>query len=454
METKRTGKDDLVFVSEDEIRSYQRTYDKSLHLKAMANALSKNSIPSVTFVQASTARNLPKFSIDIPTLPVTNQKKSGRCWLFAGLNLLREQAAKVYNLKEFELSQNYTAFWDKFEKINYFLECMIRLIDVPREDRRMGWLLGIGMQDGGQWDMLAGILEKYGVVPKDAMAETYQSSNTSDLNRLINTKLRQYTVRLRSLRNKGAEEEELRKEKKNMLEEMYGFLCANLGVPPTKFDFEYVDREGTYHILRDQTPKGFMESFAGGLVTDSVSVIHSPTEDKPYYATYTVDYLGSVIEGKPIRYLNLPMEEMKDLILRQLKDGNVVWFGSDVGKYGDREAGVWDDQAYDYDTAFCMDFSMEKDERLEYSESAMNHAMVITGVNLDEEGKPTRWKIQNSWGDEHGEKGYYLMSASWFDTFVYQAVILKKYLTQAQQEALEKEPVHLNPWDPMGALAK
>lgn len=440
-------------VSSEQLDSYRKTYEDNLHLKAMSNALARNAIPAVTFVQASAAKNLPKFSVDIPTLPVTNQKKSGRCWIFAGLNLLREKAAKVYQLKEFELSQNYTAFWDKFEKINYFLECMIDLIDVPREDRRMGWLLGIGIQDGGQWDMLAAVLKKYGVVPKDAMPETFQSSETGEMNSLINTKLRQYTIKLRKLRANGADVEALRLEKENMLREMYGFLCVNFGVPPQTFDFEYLDRDGAYHILRNQTPQSFMASFAGSLIDDSVSIIHSPTEDKPYYRTYTVDYLGSVAEGTPIRYLNLPMEEMKDLILRQLQGGDVVWFGSDVAKYGDRDGGIWDDGAYDYETAFAMDFSMTKGERLEYSESAMNHAMVITGVNLDESGKPVRWKIQNSWGDEHGDKGYYLMSASWFDSFVYQAVILKKYLSADQQQALEKEPIHLNPWDPMGALA-
>ena len=175
-------------VAAEQLEAYRRAYEGSLHLRAMSNALARNSIPAVTFVQASAAKNLPKFSLDIPTLPVANQKKSGRCWIFAGLNLLREQAAKVYNLKEFELSQNYTAFWDKFEKINYFLEAMIELVDVPREDRRMGWLLGIGIQDGGQWDMLAAVLQKYGVVPKDAMPETFQSSETGEMNRLINTK--------------------------------------------------------------------------------------------------------------------------------------------------------------------------------------------------------------------------------------------------------------------------
>lgn len=441
-------------VAAEQLEAYRQAYEGSLHLRAMSNALARNSIPAVTFVQASAAKNLPKFSLDIPTLPVANQKKSGRCWIFAGLNLLREKAAKAYNLKEFELSQNYTAFWDKFEKINYFLEAMIELVDVPREDRRMGWLLGIGIQDGGQWDMLAAVLEKYGVVPKDAMPETFQSSETGEMNRLINTKLRKYTVELRRLRAGGAGEDELRAAKDKMLREMYGFLCVNFGVPPKTFDFEYVDQDGEYHILRGQTPRGFMASFAGGLVRDSVSIIHSPTEDKPYYAAYTVDYLGSVAEGQPIRYLNLPMEEMKELILRQLRGGDVVWFGSDVGKYGDRDSGIWDDGAYDYETAFGMDFSMTKGERLEYSESAMNHAMVITGVNLDENGAPVRWKIENSWGDEHGEKGYYLMSASWFDAFVYQAVILKQYLTPEQRAALEKDPVHLNPWDPMGALAR
>lgn len=440
-------------VTREQIRQYTETYRENPRLRAVANALTKNSIPSVTFVSESRPKTIYAFSIDIPTLPATSQQSSGRCWLFAGLNLLREKAAKKYNLDSFELSQNYAAFWDKFEKINYFLESVLDLIDRPLEDRLLHWILSIGIQDGGQWDMLAAMLKKYGAVPKDAMPETYQSGHTSDMNHLINTKLRQYASRLRRLYQEGNCVHSLREEKQRMLEEMFGFLCANFGVPPERFDFEYKDKDGQYHVEKNLTPQSFLAGFEDGILEESVSIIHSPTGDKPFGRSYTVDYLGSVAEGEPVRYLNLSMEKMKEKILCQLKDGEPVWFGSDVGKFGERDSGVWNDQAYDFETAFCMDFSLSKGEQLDYLNSAMNHAMVITGVCLDENGVPTRWKIQNSWGEDHGEKGYYLMSASWFDQYVYQAVVRKKYLSAEEQAALEADPVHLSPWDPMGTLA-
>ena len=431
----------------------EQNYESSKLLKAMTNALAKNSVDAIACVPSSFQNTSFKFSVDIPTMEVTNQKQSGRCWIFSGLNVLRETVGEKCNLENFEFSQNYVAFWDKFEKINYFLESIIDLADRPSDDRTVSYLLTTGIQDGGQWDMLVSIIKKYGLVPKDAMEETYQSSHTRAMNGLIDTKLKQYAAALRKGFAFGKSRAALEAEKQKMLSEMYGFLCACFGAPPKAFDFEYVDRDKNYVCKRNLTPLAFYGEYIGDALDRCVSITHAPTKDKPFNRTYTVDYLGNVVGGTEIRYLNLELEDFKKLIVAQLVDRQVVWFGSDVGKFGDRDAGIWDDKAYDYAAAFDMNFDLSKEDGLDYRQSAMNHAMVITGVNLDENGRPNRWKIENSWSDEKGKKGYYVMSDSWFDKYVYQAVVEKKYLNPTQLEALRGEPTHLNPWDPMGSLA-
>ncbi|OUN68894.1 aminopeptidase [Drancourtella sp. An57] len=436
----------------DDLSGFEEKYAGSALCRAMTNALYKHSVKDAAFCHAGLASSQYAFSIDIPTLPVTNQKASGRCWIFSALNVLREVTAKKCNLDKFELSQNYTAFWDKFEKANYMLESIIDLADRSVDDRTVCHILSEGVGDGGQWDMFVNLVEKYGVVPKSAMEETYQSSNTRDMNALLNSRLRLCAEKLRETVRSGGD---VQGEKKAMMSEIYSFLCMCFGNPPKKFDFEYVDKDKKYHVVRDLTPKSFYEEYVGlKLREDYVSIINSPTEDKPFGKSYTVDYLGNVAEGAPVRYYNLPMDTLKSLIIRQLSDGEVVWFGSDVGKYGERDRGLWCTECYDFEGTYGMQFDMEKGAGLDYRESAMNHAMVITGVDLDEEGNARKWKIQNSWSDEHGEKGYYLMSADWFDRYVYQAVINKKYLTKEQLEEAAGEPVHLNPWDPMGTLAQ
>lgn len=436
----------------EDLSNYQTCYDENTLAGVMTRALNKNPISSIAVVSEALTKDKMNFSIDIPTMSCTNQKASGRCWLFAGLNVLREMIAKKCQIQEFELSQNYTAFFDKFEKINYFLESVIDLADRSTDDRTLNWVLKTGVQDGGQWDMLVSVIKKYGLVPKDAMDETCASSATRDMNGLINTKLRQYAVRLQKMYREGTSTDELHKVKDQMLSEMYTFLCTCFGVPPKTFDFEYVDKDKQYHIVKSLTPASFYEAYVGDILDDYISIINAPTKDKPFDQTFTVAYLGNVIGGNDIRYLNLPMDAFKQLVIASLQAGEVVWFGSDCGKFSHRDAGVWDDQAFDYESAFGLSFEMSKEEMLDYGHSAMNHAMVITGVNLDQ-GKPTKWKIQNSWGDAAGNKGYFVMSDSWFDKFVYQAVVHKKYLTSAQQDALKKEPIVLNPWDPMGSLA-
>jgi bleomycin hydrolase len=236
-----------------------------------------------------------------------------------------------------------------------------------------------------------------------------------------------------------------------MLGRIYGFLCSCYGEPPRTFDFEYVDKDGNYAIEKGYTPKTFAEKYVGNLLQETVSIIHAPTKDKPYHKTFTIRYLGNVVGGKDVKHLNLTMDEFKAAIIAQLQDGEVVWFGSDVGKYGDREKGFWDDLSFNDELLTGLDLAISKEDALDYGFSAMNHAMVITGVNL-EDGKPNRWKIENSWGDEKGKKGYYICSDTWFDQYVFQAAVQKKYLGKLASLA-DQKPVELDPWDPMGTLA-
>ena len=439
-------------IDEKDILRFENEYKSNDKYLAMRNAVSKHGINDIVYNIDEAAKMSFKFSLEIPTMPATNQKASGRCWIFAGLNLLREKVGKKYNLENFEISQNYIAFWDKFEKINYMLESIIETADREADDRTVSWILSTGIQDGGQWDMFVNILKKYGAVPKDAMPESFHSSNTGSMNQWLNHKLREDAAVLRrTIAEKGIEE--AYKVKENMLSEMYRILCICFGVPPKSFDFEYVDKNKKYYAYRNITPKQFLDEFVGDTLDEYVSIINAPTKDKPFEKTYTVKFLGNVKEGRKILYLNLSINEMKKLIIKQLKDGEIVWFGSDVGKYGDREKGIWDDKSYSIGEGLGISFGITKEEQLDYRDSKMTHAMVITGVNLIEDGSADRWKIENSWGDDRGNKGYYIISDTWFDRYVYQAVINKKYLTDEQQKMLKIEPIALNPWDPMGSLA-
>lgn len=438
-------------ITKKDLVQLHEQFEKKPVQKALSRVLVKNDLANLFDKQEQALANQFKFSNEIKTLPVTNQKKSGRCWIFAGLNVLRELVAKKYNLKSFELSQNYTAFWDKFEKINYFIEIMDDFLEVDQDDRTLQHILKTGIQDGGQWDMFVSLIEKYGVVPKEAMIETSSSSGTHFMNQLINVKLRQYAANARRLKNEGSEKD-ISKLKQQSLDEFYTLLVTNFGNPPKAFDFEYVT-DDKYNVIKNLTPESFYKDHVGDILKDYVSIIHAPTKDKPYMKTYRVAYLGNVIGGRDIKYLNLEMKDLKALVLKQMLNQEVVWFGSDVARFGDRKIGIWDDQQFDYEQMLGMSFEMSKEDQLDYSQSSMNHAMVLTAVHIDDQ-EPKRWKIENSWGDDNGEKGYYLASDSWFDQYVYQAVIHKKYLDEAQLKAWEQEPKVLKPWDPMGSLAK
>ena len=431
------------------LKEFSDQYQKNEKARVIRNALTENDLSLISKRLEATEENPNLFSIDIKTMPVNDQMHSGRCWLFSSMTILREMMAKKYKIKDqFEFSQNYLAFYDKLEKINYFLECMIAEADAPIGSETMRYLLQTAIGDGGQWDMMVALVKKYGLCPKTAMPETFQSSHTYPMNGIINTRLRKFAADIRKMDKKDIAE-----AKKQCLGECYGLLCDCFGIPPKSFTFEYYDEKDKYHAHHNVTPMQLYQDYLKVDLDDYIGIINGPTQDKPFYQTYTVKYLGNVAETEnKVFFLNLPMKDFKDLILKQLKENEIVWFGCDCGKDGDRKTGLWDDQAYDYEHTFDMQLNMSKADMLDSRQSAMNHAMVLTGVNLVK-NKPTRWKIENSWGDKVANKGYFICSDTWFDKYVYEAVVNRKYLNKKQLSAAKKKPVVLDPWDPFGSLA-
>ena len=435
-----------------DLAGFREGYRADPMRQAMTRVLYTTDISKVICRPDDARKMVFKFSTDIKTMKSTNQKSSGRCWLFAATNVLREHIAKELNLEDFELSQSYMAFWDKFERCNYFFEAILETAGLPLNDRTVNFLLQGGLSDGGQWDMFTSLVRKYGVVPKDAMPETFQTSNTRGSNQYISKFMRKNALSLRKMAAGGASREALEAEKKALLAKCFSFLSSCYGEPPETFDFEYVDKDKNFHRESGMTPLSFRDKYLDGVWDDYVSLIHAPTADKTFDRLYTIKYLGNVAEDKGVRHVNLTMEELKAAVLRQLQDGEVVWFGSDCGKFGDRDSRFWDDQSFDSLPATGLDVAMTKEEMLDCCDSAMNHAMCFTGVNIGEDGKPNRWKIENSWGSEGLNEGYYMASDSWFDLLVYQAVVHKKYLGD-KAAILDTDPIVLDPWDPIGSLA-
>ena len=387
-------------------------------------------------------------------MPVTNQKSSGRCWGFAGLNLFRIYLGRKYNLKKFEFSQSYFMFWDKFEKSNYFLENIIATLNEPRDGRLLMHLVSNPIQDGGQWHMFINLINKYGVVPQTEMPETFQSSKSMRMNRMITRKLREFSKTLRDANKKGATLKELRSIKTDMLGIVYRLLTIHLGTPPDMFEWQVRDRKKIFHRFEGLTPKRFFLNHVQLDLDDYVCLINCPMSDKIYNEVYTVKYLGNVIGGEDIKYLNLDSKRLKEAAVASIKDDNPVWFGCDVGKYFHRKLGVMDIDLFDFDLFYGTDFPMTKADRLEYGDSQMTHAMLFTGVDLNSKMKPRKWRVENSWGNKRSDRGYDIMTDKWFDEYNYEVVVHKEYLTDEELGAYKKEPVKLPPWDPMGALAK
>lgn len=440
------------FIDLKNIEAFEKRFESD-----SKNLVAMNAATKVGISTAATNNELCKtlthnFSIEIDAGEITNQKQSGRCWMFAATNVFRIEVMKNLNLKNFELSQSFPLFYDKLEKSNFFLENVISTFHENTSSRLFSYLMQAPVNDGGQWDMFVSLTKKYGVVPQQVMPETANSSNTRDLDRYLTLKLREFACELRNMHEKGATLSEIRKSKENMLDTIYRILVISLGLPPKKFTFETRDNDNKFIRIEDITPTEFFEKYVKLNLDDFISVINAPTDDKPFHRSFTVKFLGNVVGGRQVKYLNLPIDDLKRLAIAQLKDGQAVWFGSDVGQFSNRDLGFLALDSYEVDKLFSTSFPMNKAERLDYGESLMTHAMVLTGVNLLDE-KPNRWKVENSWGPATGNKGFYVMSDEWFSEFTYQIIVNKKYLSEKELKEYSADPIELEPWDPMGSLA-
>jgi bleomycin hydrolase len=437
------------------ITEFRKSTDANPQVRLARNAAVRGDVMDLAIDWEAFRRIDHTFS-DIVTgqMKVTNQKSSGRCWGFAGLNLFRIYLGRKYNLKKFEFSQNYFIFCDKLEKSNYFLENIIKTADEPLDGRLVMHLLTDPIQDGGQWHMFVNLIEKYGVLPQTEMPESFQSSQSMRMNRMITRKLRGFAKDLRAAYEKGADTKKLRVMKDDMLRTIYQMLTISLGSPPDKFEWQIRDKDKKFHRFEKLNPKQFYKEHVGLDLNDYVCLINCPMSDKSYNEIYTVDYLGNVVEGSIIRYLNLPSKRLKEVAAASIKDDHPVWFGCDVGKHFHRNLGVMDMDIFDFELFYSTDFPMTKTDRLEFGDSQMTHAMLFTGVDLDGRGHPRKWQVENSWGEKRSDKGYDIMTDSWFDEYNYEVVVYKDYITKDEFSVYQKDPVVLPPWDPMGALAK
>ena len=435
------------------IRKFNKSFNSSTSNQLARNALIQNDINKVAVHWENFSKINHIFSNTISKqLPVTNQKSSGRCWGFAGLNLLRLEIVKNYNLSNFEFSQNYFMFWDKLEKANYFLENILKTLDQNYDSRLMMHLLQAPVQDGGQWDMFVNLIEKYGLVPKSVMPETNHSSKSSMMNYFLTHKLRECAFILRKSKKPRTTIKQLRSKKEEMMSVIYSLLCMFLGNPPIKFDWSIKDKNNKFTRFNNVDPLDFYRKFTKVKLKNKVCLINAPMSNKKMNELYTIDFLGNVVGGNIIKYANVEINELKKAAIKSIKNDEAVWFGCDVGKMFNRELGIMDMDLYDYENLFDTKFKMNKASRLEYGDSAMTHAMLFTGVDL-KRNTPRKWRVENSWGDKNGDKGYYLMSDSWFDEYNYEVVVDKKYLSNKTLEIFNREPHNLEPWDPMGALA-
>lgn len=426
------------------INQFQADYDKRTDATVISRAVMKNGINASSEDQTASQRLNRVFSLEVKTGKVTNQKHSGRCWLFATLNTLRHEFAQKHNVADFELSQNYLFFWDRVERANTFLQNILNTADRPVDDREVEFYLSMAGTDGGQWQMAASLVQKYGVVPAYAMPETYNTNDTTEIDHVMNLLLRKDAMQLREMVQYGAQDAEIMAIKEHMVSEIYQLSVYAFGQPVQTFDLEYQDDDKKVQHVGNLTPQHFYQDYFEMNLSDYVVVTNAPDHD--YNQLYSLPSQDNVAGGLPIQFLNVEMDVLKQTTLSQLQDGQTVWFGNDVLQQMDRKRGLLDSKLFDQGSLLGVDLNMTKAERLEYRQAEVTHAMTVTGVNLVD-GQPNRWKVENSWGEANGEKGYFVMSNDWFDDFTYEVVVNKKYLSDELQQLSESKPTILPAWD-------
>ncbi|MEY2375230.1 C1 family peptidase [Lentilactobacillus buchneri] len=431
-------------LTEQDFSALHNDFKNAPKSDVLSKIIEQNGINQAAQDPDAQVRLNPVFSVDLQTGSVTNQKQSGRCWLFSLVNTLRHQFAAKYKVKDFNLSQKYLFFWDKIERANIFYDRILATASRPANDREVENYLSFPGDDGGQWAMAAALVQKYGVMPVSDFPETANVENTGAFDTVMNRKLRIDAAKLRSMVKDEKSDEAISVARKQMLSEVYRITAYSFGEPPATVDFAYRDDDKKYHRVSGLPPQQFYDQYFGVDLYDYVVLANSPEKD--YNQLYSLPSQNNVVGGKQIAFLNLPMDVLKAATIAQLKDGETVWFGNDVLEQMDRKKGYLDSHLYRYTKLFDVDLEMDKAARLQYHQAEVSHAMTFTGVDLDGE-TPTKWKVENSWGDKNGEKGYFTMSDDWMDDYVYEVVVHKKYLSDDQKALLKQAPVELPAWD-------
>ncbi len=439
-------------ISGDDVATLRKEFAANPAYRIAQNAVTQTTIDDIALDREIVTRIDPTMSHRLDDWAVTNQQKSGRCWMFAGLNLLRAGAMAALGTNEFEFSQNYVLFYDKLERVNYYLDAIVATKDRDADDRTVAFLHDSVMGDGGQWNMFVALIEKHGLVPKSAMPETESSSATQKMNAALRSVLHQGAKSLREAN--GAEAEAAIRS--DVLATCYRILAIHLGTPPDSFTWQWTDKDKQFHRDGELTPQEFAEKYVTVDLDDYVCLVDDPRPTSPRGRTFTVDFLGNIV-GNRVTYLNVEPGVLKSAAIAAITAGEPVWFGCDVGKQMRRDLGVWDARLFDYGSVYDTEFTLDKAARLDFHETQMTHAMLFTGVDLAEGpgGEvPRRWRVENSWGDENGVKGFYTMNDSWFDEYVFEIAARKENLPPDVVAALDAEPIVLPAWDPMGALAR
>jgi bleomycin hydrolase len=435
-------------ISKTEMDKIRSGFKKDAYTKAMQNALSSNDITKLAWNRENVGTTDQLFTYRVDVSGITDQKSSGRCWMFSSLNLFRPMAMKHYNLTEFEFSETYLYFYDLLEKANLFLNNMENSANLPIENEKVRWYLKSPVDDGGQWINFVNLAKKYGMVPKETMGETNSSENTSLLTKFVNTKLREDAIEIRELKNTKADPTKLVARKVEMLSEVYRMLALNLGEPPTEFQWRYKDKDKKVADTKTYTPQGFMsEIFGDTKLDDYVMVMNDPS--RQFWKHYEVENYRNTQEGANWHYVNLPNDVIKEFCIASIKNNEALYASCDVAKQLRRDVGILDVDNFDFESVYGIKFGMNKAQRIQTGESGSSHGMALIAVDVDSQQKPVKWQFENSWGVAAGEKGYLTFTDAWFDEYMFRFVVNKKYLTDKVFEIYSQKPEILPPWDPM-----
>lgn len=439
-------------ITQDMLRDIRQAQKQTTADKALFNALAANSIDNLARNHANQGTLNTYFIVETKQQNITDQKQSGRCWMFSGFNVLRSAFATRTDSLTVNLSQDYIFFYDQLEKANLFLQGVIDCAKKPMDDVRVQFFFKAPLSDGGTFCGVADLVDKYGLVPSEAMPETFSSENTSKATSLIKSKLREFGLQLRSMASAGKKKDDLKREKTRMLTEVYGMLTLVYGAPPAEFSYAFKAKNGrAMTAAKTYTPQTFAAEILGGKPINGSFIMVMNDPRREYYKTYEVDLDRHTYDGHNWKYLNLPMKDIAQLAIKSLKDGRKMYSSYDVGKFLDRKTGVCDLQNYDYGSLFNTTFGMDKAQRIMTFDSGSTHAMTLTAVDLDQNGNPLKWKVENSWGAAWGQKGHLIMTNQWFNEFMFRLVVDNKYVSADLMKQYNQKPVMVMPEDPLFA---